>query len=83
MNVKKYIVQFELGPATRWLIDPGAELKALQMMAENLGASFTAGPRPAVTVVLEEQPAAPDKTDAADWQSNLTTPTTSLRGSTA
>lgn len=56
MSVRKYTIQFELGENTRWLVTAEQELAAIKQLAENLGASFTAGPRPAVTVIREEQP---------------------------
>jgi len=75
-TVKKYIVQFELGPSTRWLIEPEDELAALKMLAENLGASFTAGPRPAITVIKEERRPAPAPDYAIECQKIGITPTT-------
>lgn len=55
MRIKKYLLQFELAESTRWLIEPGQELPVLKLIGENLAASFTAGPRPAVTVTKEEE----------------------------
>ena len=51
---RKFLIQFELSPETRWLFQPGEEAYILRIVAEQVGAAHTAGPRPRVTVTLEE-----------------------------
>jgi len=52
--IRKFLVQFEYPPETRWLVNPGQDLRALQHAAELVAVCHTAGPEPAVTVTQEE-----------------------------
>ena len=54
---RKYLVQFELSPETRWLFERGAECNILRLVAENVAAMHTTGPRPKVTVTEDERQA--------------------------
>lgn len=59
MRNKKFLIQFEFPPETRWLLDRDNEPLAgtMRQVCENIASAFTTGPRPAVTVTMEEQPA--------------------------
>lgn len=54
-HVHKYLVQFEVAEDTRWTFEPGEELELLRLIAEVYGETVTKGPRPAVTVVRDEE----------------------------
>lgn len=54
-HVHKYLLQFEVAEDTRWSLMPDEELELLRLIAEVYGETVTKGPRPAVTVVREEE----------------------------
>lgn len=54
MKIKKYLLQFEFEEGTRWLFSDGATARTLQLVGENVAACHTTGPRPRVTVTVEE-----------------------------
>lgn len=56
-TTKKFLIQFECAPETKWLLDDSHVAAALESIAHNVTALYTNGPLPRIAVTIEEHKA--------------------------